>query len=161
MLPALVEADTKLFAVGIGSAASAREFAERLDFPADLLLADDSADTLAHAAVGTRNTRRDEAGKAIFEGVGSMWSAKTTAAIQARGRDDLNSITGNIFRPGPYKPLMPKGEGLFDPKAIERTMVQGGAFVFEGSTELFAHLDYSSGDHADLQEVVRVATARR
>jgi len=43
---------------------------------------------------------------------------------QARGRDDLNAITGSLFKPGPYKPLMPKGKGLFDPKAIERTMVQ-------------------------------------
>ena len=41
---------------------------------------------------------------------------------------------------------MPKGKGLFDPKAIERTMVQGGAWVFEGENELFAHLDYSSGE---------------
>ena len=39
-------------------------------------------------------------------------------------------------------------------------LMQGGAWVFEGEAELFAHLDYSSGDHADLQEVVRVATSR-
>jgi hypothetical protein len=160
VLPALTAADVKLFAVGIGSHGSAREFAEALDFPAELLLADESEDVLAHAAAGTRNTRRDENGKALFEGVESMWSGKTTAAIEARGRDDLNAITGNLFKPGPYKPLMPKGKGLFDPKAIERTMVQGGAWVFEGESELFTHLDYSSGDHADLQEVVRVATSR-
>ena len=124
VLPALTAADVKLFAVGIGSHGSAREFAEALDFPAELLLADESEDVLAHAAAGTRNTRRDENGKAVFEGVESMWSGKTTAAIEARGRDDLNAITGNLFKPGPYKPLMPKGKGLFDPKAIERTMVQ-------------------------------------
>lgn len=124
VLPALTAADVKLFAVGIGSHGSAREFAEALDFPAELLLADESEDVLAHAAAGTRNTRRDENGKALFEGVESMWSGKTTAAIEARGRDDLNAITGNLFKPGPYKPLMPKGKGLFDPKAIERTMVQ-------------------------------------
>ena len=40
---------------------------------------------LAHAAAGKRNTRRDGSGKAVFEGVESMWSGKTTAAIEARG----------------------------------------------------------------------------
>ena len=85
VLPALTAADVKLFAVGIGSHGSAREFAEALDFPAELLLADESEDVLAHTAAGTRNTRRDENGKALFEGVESMWSGKTTAAIEARG----------------------------------------------------------------------------
>ena len=31
------------------------------------------------------------------------------------------------------------------PKAMERTFVQGGAFVFEGSKELYGHYDFSSG----------------
>ena len=90
-----------------------------------------------------------------------MWSSATNDAIKARGRDDLNSITGNLFSPGPYVPLMPKGNGLFDPKAMERTMVQGGAFVFEGSEAIFSHYDVSSGAHADLDELVRVATSGR
>ena len=51
------QADVKLFAVGIGSRDAAREFADALDFPAELLLADESEDVLAHAAAGTRNTR--------------------------------------------------------------------------------------------------------
>ena len=38
VLPALTEADVKLFAVGIGSRDAAREFADALDFPAELLL---------------------------------------------------------------------------------------------------------------------------
>ena len=145
MLPALTEANVRLFAVGIGSADAAREFAERIDFPTELLMADESEDSLAHAAAGTRNTRRDENGKAVFEGVESMWSSRTTEGIEARGRDDLNGVIGGLFKPGPYKPLMPKGKGLFDPKVMERTMVQGGAFVFDGDQELFAHLDFSSG----------------
>tara|TARA_B100000795_G_scaffold147782_1_gene110721 strand:+ start:267 stop:764 length:498 start_codon:yes stop_codon:yes gene_type:complete len=160
VLPALTEANVRLFAVGIGSADAAREFAERIDFPTELLMADESEDSLAHAAAGTRNTKRDANGKAVFEGVESMWSSKTTDGIEARGRDDLNGVIGGLFKPGPYKPLMPKGKGLFDPKVMERTMVQGGAFVFDGEQELFAHLDFSSGDHADLGELVRLATQR-
>lgn len=160
VLPALNDADVKLFAIGIGSAESARVFAEKIEFPADLLFADESDTADAHSAVGTRNTNRDADGKQIFEGIGSMWSAETNDAIKARGRDDLNSITGNPFQPGPYTPLMPMGKSLFDPKAMERTMVQGGMFVFDGGEEIFAHCDASSGAHADLEEVIRVAIAK-
>ena len=160
-LPALHDANVKLFAVGIGSADSAKTFAEKIAFPAEILFADESDETEAHAAVGTRNTQRDANNKQIFEGVDSMWSRETNDAIKARGRDDLNAITGNPFKPGPYVPLMPKGNSLFDPKALERTMVQGGTFIFEGGECLFSHFDASSGAHADLDEVVRLATERR
>lgn len=81
-----------------------------------------------------------------------MWSSKTTDAIEARGKQDLNSITGSLFKSGPYVPLMPKGKGLLDPRAIEKTMVQGGTFVFDGQDEIFSHYDASSGVHADLDE---------
>jgi len=156
VLPPLEDAGVKLFAVGIGSLESARTFAERVEFPAELLLADESDDAGAYASAGTRNSRRDESGKQIFEGVESMWSDRTNTALKARGRDDLNSVVGSLLNPGIYTPLMPSG-----PKAMERTFVQGGTFVFDGSAELFTHFDFSSGDHADLEEVVKVATAGR
>jgi len=158
VLPILKPAGVKLFAVGIGSAESATTFAERVEFPASMLLADESDESDAYAAAGTRNTARDESGKARFEGVESMWSKKTSEGLQARGRDDLNSIVGSLFRPGIYTPLMPTGSTT--QKTIEKTFVQGGTFVFEGTKELFAHYDFSSGDHADLEEVVRIATSK-
>ena len=154
-LPQLESAGVKLYAVGIGSQESALEFADRLEFPAELMLADTSEEADAYKAVGTRNTKRDAKGKQVFEGIESMWSQKTNDAIKARGRDDLNAITGSLFNPGVYTPLMPKG-----PKAMERTFVQGGTFVFDGSTELFSHYDFTSGDHAQLDEVLRVATTK-
>lgn len=157
VLPALDEVGVKLFVVGIGSVESARTFAESVELPADLLLADESAKTDAYAAIGSRNTRRDEKGNQIFEGIESMWSKNTNDAIKKRGRDDLNAVVGSLdgfsFKPGIYKPLMPKGD-----RAMERTFIQGATFVFDGSDVLLAHYDYSSGDHADLEEVVRVAT---
>jgi len=161
VIPALSVSDVKLFAVGIGSADSARTFAEKVEFPAELLFADESEDSDAYAAAGTRNTQRDDSGKQVFEGVSSMWGPATNEALKARGRKDLNAVVGRPFRPGPYVPLMPKGNGLFDPKVMERTMVQGGAFVFDGSEQLFSHYDDSSGAHADLTELVRVATQAR
>ena len=33
-------------------------------------------------------------------------------------------------------------------------------FVLDGTKELFAHYDFSSGDHADLDQVVRIATGK-
>jgi len=158
VLPLLKPAGVKLFAVGIGSAASAATFAERVEFPAAMLLADDSDESDAYAAVGMRNTIRDARGKARFEGVESMWSAKTNEGLRARGRDDLNAVVGSLFRPGIYTPLMPTGSTT--QKTIEKTFVQGGTFVFEGTKELFAHYDFSSGDHADLEEVIRIATSK-
>lgn len=149
MLPAATDAGVQVLAVGIGSAESAATFAEQTGFPAERLLADASDFSNAYTAIGTRNTQRDERGKQQFEGIQSMWSAKTNDAIKRRGRDDLNAILKL------YKPLMPKGE-----KAMEQTFVQGATLVFDGDKELFAHYDFSSGDHADLDEVVRVATAR-
>lgn len=149
MLPALQEAGgAKLLAVGIGSADSAAEFAERTGFPAEMLFADETEESLAYAAAGTRNTGRDAKGKQVFEGLESMWSKRTNAALKARGRDDLNSILKV------YKPLMPKEN------AMERAFVQGGMFVFDGSKALFEHTDFSTGDHADLDEVVAAATGR-
>jgi len=150
VLPAARDAGVKVYAVGVGSAESAATFAERSGFPAELLLADSSDDTEAYAAVGTRNTGRDAQGKQVFEGVSSMWSGRTNAAIQRRGRDDLNGILKL------YQPLMPRG-----PKAMEQSFVQGATLVYDGTDELFAHYDFSSGDHADLEEVVRVATTGR
>jgi len=154
VLPALND-DVKLFAVGVGSSESALKFAEAVEFPAELLLADASEEVDAYTAFGARNTQRDGKGKQIFEGVESMWSKRTNDGIKARGRDDLNSIVGRPFKPGPYLPLMPTGL-----KAMERTFVQGGTFVFDGSNELFAHYDFSSGDHADLEQVVKIANGR-
>lgn len=154
----LEPAGVKLFAVGIGSAESAASFAEKVEFPPSLLLADESDTTDAYVAAGTRNTDRDESGRAVFEGVESMWSARTNGALKARGRDDLNTIVGSLFRPGIYTPLMPKGSTT--QRTIEKTFVQGGTFVFDGTKELFAHYDFSSGDHADLEEVIAVATGK-
>jgi len=83
-----------------------------------------------------------------------MWSKKTNDALKERGRDDLNAVVGRPFKPGIYKPLMPKGAN-----AAQRAFVQGATLVFDGSKTLFEHFDFSSGDHANLEEVVRVATA--
>lgn len=78
-----------------------------------------------------------------------MWSAATNDALKERGKADLDAITGSLFKPGIYvsvftpsprltdtqtagiyTPLMPKGSTMT--RSMEKTMVQGGSFVFEG-----------------------------
>jgi len=158
VLPVLEQQGVRLFAIGIGSAESAASFADKLDFPADMLLADESEENDAYAAVGTRNSGRDDTGKAIFEGIETMWSKRTMDGLKVRGRDDLNSIVGSLFRPGIFVPLMPKAST--QQKTIEKTMVQGGTFVFDGTKEIFSHYDFSNGDQPDYDEVVRIASGR-
>ena len=135
VLPALEEGgnDIPLFVVGIGSVESGRTFTEQLRFPVESLLVDVSETTEVYCAVGTRNSQRDDdTGKQIFEGVGSMWSQATNNGIKERGRDDLNSVTGGLFNPGPYKPLIPTN--------MEATFVQGGLVCFQWEANNFGAL---------------------
>ena len=80
-------------------------------------------------------------------------SASRAAAKRAR---DPNGRCAARVCARSYQPLMPRG-----PKAMEQSFVQGATLVYDGTDELFAHYDFSSGDHADLEEVVRVATTGR
>ena len=142
VLPALQKRNAKLLIVGIGSFDSAQTFAERTGFPAELMLVDSSEESEAYGAVGTRNSQFVD-GKQKFEGIGSMWSKATNAAIDKRGKDDLNAILKL------YKPLQPK--------KIEQTLVQGGSFVFDGTRTLLEHYDESSGAHIELETILAAA----
>mmetsp|Transcript_6791 Transcript_6791/g.10319 ORF Transcript_6791/g.10319 Transcript_6791/m.10319 type:complete len:118 (+) Transcript_6791:464-817(+) len=117
-----------------------------------MLLVDNTEETEAYQVVGTRNSQRDDKGKQVFEGVKSMWSSATTDAIKERGRDDLNGITGSLFKPGIYKPMMPK--------TIEATLVQGASFVFDGKDALLEHYDESSGAHVSVEELLNAALTK-
>lgn len=152
-MPVLDDNGIELAVVCIGSLESGRTFVERTGLPSDKLFVDDSKETEAYKALGTRNSQRNlETNKQIFEGIGSMWSQATNDAIKERGRDDLNSVTGNLFKPGPYKPLMPN--------SIEATLVQGGSFVFDGNRVLLEHFDESSGAHISVEDLLDAALSR-
>ena len=156
-LPALEAANVGLAVVGIGSLDAGETFATRTEFPKSMLYVDDSDESETYRAAGTRNTKRKPDGKADFEGIGSMWSQATNDALKARGKADLDAITGSLFNPGIYKPLMPKGSTMT--RSMEKTMVQGGSFVFEGDAVLFEHYDESSGAHAGIDDILKAAGA--
>lgn len=156
-LPALDAAGVKLLVVGVGSVESGATFAKQTAFSPERLFVDDSDTSDAYAAAGTRNTKRDAKGKAVFEGMGSMWSAATNDALEERGKEDLNGVIGNLFNPGPYKPLMPKASTM--QRSMEQTMVQGGSFVFDGNRVVKAHYDESSGAHLSIEALLAAAGA--
>ena len=156
-LPALEAANVGLAVVGIGSLDAGETFASRTEFPKSMLYVDDSDESETYRAAGTRNTKRKPDGKADFEGIGSMWSQATNDALKERGKADLDAITGSLFNPGIYKPLMPKGSTMT--RSMEKTMVQGGSFVFEGDDVLFEHYDESSGAHAGIDDILKAAGA--
>ena len=156
-LPALEAANVGLAVVGIGSLDAGETFASRTEFPKSMLYVDDSDESETYRAAGTRNTKRKPDGKADFEGIGSMWSQSTNDALKRRGKADLDAITGSLFNPGIYKPLMPKGSTMT--RSMEKTMVQGGSFVFEGDAVLFEHYDESSGAHAGIDDILKAAGA--
>ena len=99
-LPALEKAGVGLAVVGIGSLDAGETFASRTEFPKSMLYVDDSDESETYRAAGTRNTKRKPDGKADFEGIGSMWSQSTNDALKARGKKDLDAITGSLFKPG-------------------------------------------------------------
>ena len=156
-LPALEAANVGLAVVGIGSLDAGETFASRTEFPKSMLYVDDSDESETYRAAGTRNTKRKPDGKADFEGIGSMWSQATNDALKERGKKDLDMITGSLFQPGIYTPLMPKGSTMT--RSMEKTMVQGGSFVFEGNDVLFEHYDESSGAHAGIDDILKAAGA--
>ena len=156
-LPALEAANVGLAVVGIGSLDAGETFASRTEFPKSMLYVDDSDESETYRAAGTRNTKRKPDGKADFEGIGSMWSQSTNDALKERGKKDLDAITGSLFKPGIYTPLMPKGSTMT--RSMEKTMVQGGSFVFEGDDVLFEHYDESSGAHAGIDDILKAAGA--
>ena len=156
-LPALEAANVGLAVVGIGSLDAGETFATRTEFPKSMLYVDDSDESETYRAAGTRNTKRKPDGKADFEGIGSMWSQATNDALKTRGKKDLDAITGSLFKPGIYTPLMPKGSTMT--RSMEKTMVQGGSFVFEGDDVLFEHYDESSGAHAGIDDILKAAGA--
>lgn len=139
--------------VGIGTLESGQTFAEQIGFPVDKLLVDDSEETEVYRDVGTRNSQRDpETGKQLFEGIESMWSQATNDGIKQRGRDDLNTVVGGLFKPGPYKPLMPTN--------MEATFVQGASFVFDGKRAILEHYDDSSGAHSSIDDLLAAALSK-
>lgn len=155
-LPELEKAGTKLFVVGIGSGESAKEFAQQVELPSDIVFGD--LDAGLYKALSCVNSDYSEEGG---ERGKRMLSGATFEAILKRGNGRPWSFFGLFDIPFSatnddlekakdiYKPLMPTGDD-----AMDKTLVQGGAFAFRGGEELFGHRDSNVGVHAELAPVL-------
>jgi len=50
-------------------------------------------------------------------------------------------------------------KAVYIPPRLDQGFNQGGTFVFQGSRTIFAHYDESTAAHADIEQVLRLATA--
>lgn len=169
LLPAVCPLDAngsaKLAVVGIGSLEAAQEFADALGLPREVVFADEGA--LTHKAVGTVNSDFEES--ALTRGK-RMMTAETWRAVASRrggrrvsmfGLFDLPAVATNndleAVKPGAgiYKEFSLEGD-----QAADRSLVLGGALVFNGAKLLMAHYDEVLGAHADMEWVIGAALAR-
>jgi hypothetical protein len=49
---------------------------------------------------------------------------------------------------------------VFIPPKMDQSFFQGGTFVFDGPSTVFAHFDASTGAHSDISKVIDLATQR-
>jgi hypothetical protein len=137
VLPQLEAKGTKLFLVAIGTLARSADFVEVTGFPADRLLADPEGAT--YAALGLTKSVR-----------ATFFDAATPLSLLRRagkpgGLDDLKERVLPRWQP-------------WQPPKLDQALQQGGVLVFDGARVAFAHRDQATGAHADLGDVVAVAT---
>lgn len=155
-IPKLNEVGAKLFVVGIGSAESAKEFANQVGLDPATVFGDNEA--AVYQALTMVNSDFSEDGGIRGQ---RMLTGGTVEAIKKRGGRpvklfgliDLPLYTNDDLEAAKdiYKPLMPQGE-----KVLDKTLVQGGMFAFKGKQEVFQHKDASVGVHAELADVLAV-----
>ena len=125
--------NTRLVAVGIGTATRAKEFSEHVGFPQDLLYAD------------PENIVYDEL-KLVKNVANTFFNPNTPLAIAERIRQGrTKDLTRALQRWHPWIP----------PK-LDQGLQQGGAFVFEGKHLLYSRKDSSTGDHVDINTLLDV-----
>ena len=49
---------------------------------------------------------------------------------------------------------------VYIPPKRDQGLMQGGTFVFDGATTVFAHYDESTGAHSDIQQVIELCKSR-
>lgn len=130
-LPELAKTNTKCLTVGMRSMEKAKDFVDRMDFPADKMLVD--LDMSLYQSVG------------MYENVnGPQYVASMAKQVLRRG---LKGDMGKVFKGG-YKPFVPSG--------IPEAVAQGGCLVFRGNDLILEHYDEGPGDHVDMDTVLKV-----
>lgn len=157
-LPETEKANVKLFVVGIGSGESAKEFAEQLGLPAEIVFGDEEAESYKNLRFVNSGFSEDQDGRK--RGM-RMMTERTAEAVKSRANGRPVSFFGLFDLPflftnddletakEIYKPLMPQGDN-----ALDKTLVQGGVLVFKGQQQVYKHRDTSVAVHAELPKVM-------
>lgn len=124
-----------MYLVTIGTPESGAKFAERTGFPADQLLVDPQS-ALYDVLPFNRGIRA------------TFFKAETGKAISERMKSGTDATLKSVLKD--YTMLMPP--------RTEQAFIQGGVLLFQGPELVWAHFDPSTAAHADLGEVVRLAT---
>lgn len=137
-IPALDKVDTKLFLISIGTKERGLEFADNTGFPADRLLAD--PDGRAYSALGMRKGLRE-----------TFLSVDTPKAIWEDIKTGRIETLKGVLKRWIQTPL-------WHPPRQDQALQQGGVVIFDGSKMIWIWRDPATGAHADIKEVVSVAS---
>jgi hypothetical protein len=124
----------KLVCVGIGTHDRSQEFAELTQFPLEYLYSDAS------------NSLYDSLELVKSNPLQLMTDPRTPIAIARRFTEKRGGNLVEALRT--WKPFIP-------PK-LEQGLQQGGAFVFSGEQTVYGRKDPATGDHADLDTLLRL-----
>lgn len=126
--------EIKLVCVGIGTHERALDFAELTQFPLEYLNSDAS------------NSLYDSLELVKSNPVQLMTDPRTPIAIVQRFAQNRGGNLVEALRT--WKPFIP-------PK-LEQGLQQGGAYVFSGQQTVYGRKDPATGDHADLDTLLRL-----
>ncbi|KAI4998165.1 hypothetical protein ZWY2020_053507 [Hordeum vulgare] len=127
-MPKFESAGAKLIGIGVGTSDKARILADGLPFPVDSLYAD--PERKAYDVLG------------LYHGLGRTLFSPASAKIYSR-LDSIKEATKNYTLKG-------------TPADLTGVMQQGGMFVFKGKQLVYAWRDEGTGDHAPLDDVLRM-----
>lgn len=126
--PKFDAAGVKLIAIGVGTPDKARILAERLPFPKETLYAD--PDRKAYDALG------------LYYGLGRTFFNPASAKVLSRFDTIQKALKGYTLD------ATPEDRGS--------VLQQGGLFIFKGTQLLYARKDEGTGDHASLDDVLKI-----
>lgn len=134
--PRLDDAQVRLIAVGIGTPERGVEFCDHIGFPRESLYSDPQ--NVCYDALGLYKS----ASRTFFN---QATPYAILSRLQTDGAKDLKEALSR------WKPWIPPD--------LSQGLQQGGMFVFGGKEVLFEHFDQATGDHADLDVVLKMAGA--
>ena len=136
VLPVVKRKGGKMFFVGVGTAAAAREFALQLGIDPALCFGDEDGE--AGDALG------------LAQGFKTMWNPPAVDKMMGRNDEASLKAIGESFK-GAVDAI---GFKKLAPSKVADTLRQGGTFIYRGSKPLLEHFDSKVGDNAEIDAIL-------